>query len=319
MYPANIAPLINGRIATKNNSGKRASTDLIILHTMEVPEKTERAKWASEYFTTSNNSINFNVSDKETWGSADIDEVAWHCGVFSVNQRSVGIETTMSHGTPVTDFQRAMMARLAKLVAELCRYYNIPAVWLTPAEVKAGKKGICSHNDVTLAYGVNGGHIDNPCKLWGQGNFIALVKAELTGTTPTPNGTTKAGQFKVRIKGAGTLNVRSGAGYDYPVVMTVKDGEAFTITETKDGWGKLLSGAGWISMYYTERLTASGNKFRVVVTADVLNVRAEPNTSSDVVTTVKSGEVFTITATESNWGKLLSVAGWIHLGYTERV
>lgn len=62
----------------------------------------------------------------------------------------------------------------------------------------------------------------------------------------------------IRIKK--TLNVRSGAGLGYKVVDTVKPGEAYTITHTKqaDGvtWGKLKSGAGWVSLAssYSERV-----------------------------------------------------------------
>ena len=49
------------------------------------------------------------------------------------------------------------------------------------------------------------------------------------------------------------LNVRTGAGVSYPITTTVKRGQAFTIVEVKDGWGKLKSGAGWISLEYTKK------------------------------------------------------------------
>ena len=44
------------------------------------------------------------------------------------------------------------------------------------------------------------------------------------------------------------LNVRSGVGTSYPITTVVKKGQAFTIVEEKNGWGKLKSGAGWISL-----------------------------------------------------------------------
>ena len=49
------------------------------------------------------------------------------------------------------------------------------------------------------------------------------------------------------------LNVRTGAGVSYPITTTVKKGQAFTIVEVKNGWGKLKSGAGWISLEYTKK------------------------------------------------------------------
>lgn len=48
-----------------------------------------------------------------------------------------------------------------------------------------------------------------------------------------------------------TLNIRSGAGTNYPIKGTVKRGEVYTIVETKGNWGKLKSGAGWICLDYT--------------------------------------------------------------------
>lgn len=64
-------------------------------------------------------------------------------------------------------------------------------------------------------------------------------------------GSAAGGTFIVRII-ADELNVRSGAGLDYKVNQVVKKGEAFTIVDVKgaDGitWGKLKSGAGWISL-----------------------------------------------------------------------
>lgn len=58
--------------------------------------------------------------------------------------------------------------------------------------------------------------------------------------------------------------------------------------------------------------------YRVKITADVLNVRKQPTTSSTIVTTVKKGEVYTIVGEESGWGKLKSGAGWISLNYTTK-
>lgn len=49
---------------------------------------------------------------------------------------------------------------------------------------------------------------------------------------------------------ANVLNVRSGPGTGYKVVTTVKKNEVYTIVEEKNGFGKLKSGAGWISLKY---------------------------------------------------------------------
>lgn len=59
-------------------------------------------------------------------------------------------------------------------------------------------------------------------------------------------------QFTVQIT-ASSLNVRKGPGTSYTVAQTVRKGQVFTIVQQQGGWGKLKSGAGWISLKYTAR------------------------------------------------------------------
>lgn len=58
--------------------------------------------------------------------------------------------------------------------------------------------------------------------------------------------------FIVQIT-ASSLNVRKGPGTSYAVAQTVSKGQSFTIVQQQGGWGKLKSGAGWISLKYTAR------------------------------------------------------------------
>lgn len=59
--------------------------------------------------------------------------------------------------------------------------------------------------------------------------------------------------YLVRVT-ADVLNVRKGAGTSYDTVTQVEKGEVYTIVSESDGWGKLKSGAGWISLKYTEKV-----------------------------------------------------------------
>lgn len=69
----------------------------------------------------------------------------------------------------------------------------------------------------------------------------------------------QTGAFKVHVPIA-DLNIRTGAGTDYPTTGKFTGIGVFTITETKSGkgaksgWGKLKSGAGWISLDYCNRI-----------------------------------------------------------------
>ena len=53
---------------------------------------------------------------------------------------------------------------------------------------------------------------------------------------------------KVIYEGSDGLNVRKGPGTSYEVTAVIHHGEAYTIVEEKNGWGKLKSGVGWISL-----------------------------------------------------------------------
>lgn len=59
--------------------------------------------------------------------------------------------------------------------------------------------------------------------------------------------------YVVRIT-ADSLNIRTGPGTNYKIVAALPKGGAYTIVEEKNGWGKLKSGAGWISLSYTTKL-----------------------------------------------------------------
>lgn len=53
--------------------------------------------------------------------------------------------------------------------------------------------------------------------------------------------------FRVKVTDD-TLNIRSGPGMQYRIMGCIKDHGVYTITETFENWGKLKSGAGWISI-----------------------------------------------------------------------
>lgn len=72
-------------------------------------------------------------------------------------------------------------------------------------------------------------------------------------------GSTSSNGYIVRVT-TDTLNIRSGAGTNYGVVGTVHKNDAYTIVAEASGqgatkWGKLKSGAGWISLDFTTKVS----------------------------------------------------------------
>lgn len=59
--------------------------------------------------------------------------------------------------------------------------------------------------------------------------------------------------YKVKVQ-VSALNIRDGAGIQYKINGCITDFGVYTIVEEKNGFGKLLSGAGWICLDYTKRI-----------------------------------------------------------------
>lgn len=81
-------------------------------------------------------------------------------------------------------------------------------------------------------------------------NYKTMAEAIVQGITGEKVKTSKS--YKVKIS-AETLNVRSGPGSKYQAVGKVKKNEVYTIIDEQNNWGKLKSGAGWISLKYTKK------------------------------------------------------------------
>jgi len=82
------------------------------------------------------------------------------------------------------------------------------------------------------------------------GRTIARAIAKVEGLVKKP---VAVPAYKVQVT-ASVLNIRSGPGVSYGIVGQIRDKGVYTIVETKNGWGRLKSGAGWISLYYTKRV-----------------------------------------------------------------
>ena len=61
------------------------------------------------------------------------------------------------------------------------------------------------------------------------------------------------GPWLVRVTD-NALNIRSGPGTDYAITGVIRDMGVYTIVEQNGTWGRLKSGAGWISLVYTVKV-----------------------------------------------------------------
>ena len=93
----------------------------------------------------------------------------------------------------------------------------------------------------------------------GHGSKKA-APGDKVGETAKPgnkNNATGHTEFKVKTT-CDSLNIRMAAGVKYKVIGAIKEKEGskklYLITEVKNGWGKLKSGAGWIALAYTKKV-----------------------------------------------------------------
>lgn len=77
--------------------------------------------------------------------------------------------------------------------------------------------------------------------------FLTIVGAAQTSSTATFE------PYIVRIN-ASALNIRKGPGISYGIAGCIRDRGVYTIVNESNGWGKLKSGAGWISLKYTKKI-----------------------------------------------------------------
>ncbi len=109
------------------------------------------------------------------------------------------------------------------------------------------------------------------------------------------------------------LNIRAIAAEDGRLVGKLPRNAACEVIDTDDTWAHIKSGSveGYVSLEYL--LTGVPAKFKAEelavtvakVTTDGLNVRAEANTESEVITLVAKGEELEVAAVEGDWVKVL--------------
>lgn len=229
-------------------AGKKITVKGLMLHSVGCPQPSASVfvkSWnRSDYdracvhaFIDGNNG---NVYQTLPWNHR-----GWHGG-GACNNTHIGVEMCEPATTDKT-IARATVQRTydtaVSLFAHLCKQYNLDplADGVIISHSEGGKRGIASR------------HAD-PEHLWNQlgmgytmDTFRKAVKAAMCGDT----------SFRVKIT-ASALNVRKGAGITYPITQIVRKGEIYTIvgeyTNGSTKWGKLKSGAGWISLKYTQRI-----------------------------------------------------------------
>jgi N-acetyl-anhydromuramyl-L-alanine amidase AmpD len=171
-------PFVESPNVTKTGGRK---IDLIVIHTMEMDEKGETAEHCARWFgnPAAKASAHYCVDADSIVQCVRDEDVGWHAP--GANHDGIGIEhagRAKQTGREWGDaYSTAMLERSAGLVAELCRKYAIPLSWLYAADLKAGRRGITTHDAVSKAF-KRSSHWD-PGTGFPIERYLALVRTEL--------------------------------------------------------------------------------------------------------------------------------------------
>ncbi len=136
----------------------RTGCRLIVIHSMESPEKPGTARAVAKWFAgpiSPRASAHFSVDNSEVIRCVLEKDIAW--AAPGANNDGLHVELAGYAKQTAADwddaYSRAELSRAAELCADIAQRYQIPPVRLTVDEVRDGKtKGFCSHKDVSDAF-----------------------------------------------------------------------------------------------------------------------------------------------------------------------
>lgn len=173
------------------------------------------------------------------------------------DMKAVTIEVSNSKGAPNWEISDAAYARLIELCVDICKRNNIPKINFT-----GDKNGNLTMHCMFAATACPGPYLKGRMSKIAD-EINARLANNSTNPAPTPAPakpqpkpvvvSPTAKEYKVKVN-TSALNIRKGPGTNYAVTGCIRDKGIYTIVETKNGWGKLKSGTGWIYLSYTKKI-----------------------------------------------------------------
>lgn len=263
------SPLATYTRITKNKTSPRNhAIDTITIHCI-VGQWT--AKQGCDYFATTDRqcSANYVVGKDGSIGlSVDEKDRSWCSSNGTNDNRAITIEVASNTTHPYAVTAKAYAA-LLDLVTDICKRNGIKKlVWSTNKNDRVNHRNGCNmtvHRDFAnkacpgeylySRHGEIAAEVNR--RLQGASNGGGVVVTPPAAEKPT-GGTTGATvtPYHVRVK-ITNLNIRKGPGTNYGATSYIQPG-IYTIVAESTGkgaakWGKLKSGAGWISLDYATK------------------------------------------------------------------
>jgi N-acetyl-anhydromuramyl-L-alanine amidase AmpD len=161
-------------------AGTPRPVGLIVLHSMEAPEKGATAESVARYFESGSEgrpaSAHYCIDSDSIVQCVQCKDVAF--GAPSANRTGIHLEhagyARQSREEWLDAYSLAMLQTSARLVARvLAPKFHIPLEFVDTAGLKAGRKGITTHREVSRAFSP-GGHTD-PGEHFPMDVYLQLV------------------------------------------------------------------------------------------------------------------------------------------------
>lgn len=159
----------------------------VVIHTAECDCVPGAAAGIGRYFATSGSGGSAHYGEDPAAEGHYVHEnrIAWHA---PPNQYSAGVEIAGRASFTAAQWQaanvQAALHRAAARTADLVHRYGLPVVWLSAADLLAGKRGITGHVCVSRAWRQST-HTD-PGPNFPIRQFLQLVEAYLAQIAPKP-------------------------------------------------------------------------------------------------------------------------------------
>lgn len=157
------------------------------------------------------------------------------------DEQAITIEVSNCNGKPNWEISETVMNSLIKLCADICRRYCIVPYFT------GDKDGSMTFHYMFDATECPGRYIRNNIN-----NIIMRINNELCLIPSKPEEPKEDSSYLVKVNCA-CLNIREKPDVKSKKVGEITDRGTYTIVETNGNWGKLKSGAGWISLKYVKR------------------------------------------------------------------
>lgn len=257
------SPLVTYTKLSPNHSGLRQhKIDTITPHC--VVGHLSLATLGNVFSPTSRRaSSNYGVDDQGRVGMyVEEKNRSWCTSSKANDNRAVTIEIASDPKAPYKITDKALQG-LIELSADICKRNNIPKLlWKADKSLigQVDKQNITVHRWFAATACPGDYILSQLGYVADEVNKILLPQTKPVIITPTDVfvKNDKDSSYKVRINTT-ALNYRRGPGVNHPVAGIVRKNEIYTIVEEAFGlggskWGKLKSGAGWISLDYCVRV-----------------------------------------------------------------